>query len=170
MRCLLLFLAALLTVVAVAPIGVADDAPLCAQMLTAARLQAALGVSFDDVSDPVIYADGHSQCSFLTGGGKKNVMLTFLNLRAIQEGMISAESIPAYYDMNVRSTEETLETKGTPVKGVGVRAVLFDNPEVLRMMIETKKGFAEISASGLSAKEMEAVGRAAVAPPDQAGQ
>ncbi|HVS03701.1 MAG TPA: hypothetical protein VMT16_13100, partial [Thermoanaerobaculia bacterium] len=89
--------------------------------------------------------------------------VTFQNLKAIQEGMISAETVAEFFDMNVRSTEDVGGSKGQAIKGIGVRAVLFTEPERLRMFVETKKGFVEVAATGLTAKQLEAVAKAVAA-------
>lgn len=151
-------------VIVVTPALHADEVPECARLLTQIELEAAAGEKFDEVSDPVVYAEGHTLCTFFAAGGTKSVMVTFQNLKAIQEGMISAETVAAFFDMNVRSTEDVGGSKGQAMKGIGVRAVLFTESERLRMFVETKKGFVEVAATGLTAKQLEAVASAVAAP------
>lgn len=139
-----------------------DDVAQCSKLLTQDEVKAAVGEAFDEVSEPTIYAEGHSVCAFFGAEGK-SVMLTFLDPGAIHNGMISAESVAEYFDMNVRSTEEVGGLKGKPLQGIGVRAVLFSTPERPTIMIETKKGFAEVASAGLTEKQLEAVAKA-VAP------
>ena len=142
----------------------AEDAPQCAMVLTQDELKAAVGESFDEVSKPVIYAEGHSQCSFFTAGGAKTVMVTFMNLHAIREGMISAETVLEFYEMSVRSREDVTGQKGQVLKNVGVRAALFREPEPMTALVAMKDGFAEIAAVGLTAGQLEAVAKAVAAP------
>ena len=150
-------------VVIVAPALRAEEVAECARLLTPAELEAAAGEKFEEVSDPVVYAEGHTLCSFHTAAGAKSVMVTSQSLEAIREGMISAETVKEFFDMNVRSTED-VGSKGQAVKGIGVRAVLFTEPERLRMFVEMKKGFVEVATTGLTAKQIEAVAAAVAAP------
>ncbi|HVR30474.1 MAG TPA: hypothetical protein VMS86_13185, partial [Thermoanaerobaculia bacterium] len=108
-------------VLVITPVLHAQEVPECARLLTQAELEAAAGEKFDEGSDPVVYAEGHTLCTFFAAGGTKSVMVTFQNLKAIQEGMISAETVAEFFDMNVRSTEDVGGSKGQAIKGIGVR-------------------------------------------------
>ena len=147
-----------------APSIQAEESPQCAKLLTQAKLDTATGETFSEVSDPVVYAEGFTLCSFFAAKGTKSVMLTFHTLPAIQDGMFPTETVAEYFDMNVQSAEDTGGTKGKPLKGIGIRAVLFTEPERLRAYVETKQGFAELVATGLTGKQFDAVAKAAFAP------
>ena len=138
----------------------------CVALLTAAELKTAVGVVFDEVSDPVSFSEGQSQCSFFahTGDGLKSVMFSFWNRTAIREGMISAESIPEFFDMMVRSKEEVDGEQGTKIQGVGVRSVLWEGAELSTVYVEAQIGFAEVLAKGLTRAQLEAVGKAVARP------
>jgi hypothetical protein len=139
----------------------------CVALLTGAELKSAAGVVFDEVSDPVSFSEGQSQCSFFahTDDGLKQVMFSYWNATAIREGMVSAESIPEFFDMMVRSHEEVGGVKGTKLEGIGVRSFFWEGEErTATIYAEMQIGFAEIIGKGLTRPQLEAVAKAAAAP------
>ena len=68
-------------------------------------------------------------------------------MKAIREGMVSAESIPEYFDLQVSSTQETNGSKPEQLEGIGKRAVLFSQEHLWIVMIELDEGFVYLSVS-----------------------
>jgi hypothetical protein len=137
----------------------------CAAWLTASEVETALGVALETI-DPVEYSAGFTVCSWVKDRpeGQLGVNLSFFELKAIREGMISAESIPEYFDLQVSSTRDTSGTEPQKLDGIGKRAVLFSEEGLWIVMIELEKGFVHlsISPSDVSRTRVVAVAKAIV--------
>jgi hypothetical protein len=75
------------------------------------------------------------------------VNLSFFELKAMREGMMSAESIPEYFDLHVSSKQEQSGVKPQKLDGIGKRAVLFSEEVLWIVMIELEEGFAHLAIS-----------------------
>jgi hypothetical protein len=138
----------------------------CAAWLTAAEVETALGVKLE-TADPVEYSPGFTVCSWTKDRpeGQLGVNLSFFELQAIREGMISAESIPEYFDLQASSREEQFAAKPEKLEGIGERAVLFYEENLWIVMIELKEGFAHLSISptDITRAQVEATAKAVAA-------
>lgn len=144
-----MFVVFILILASAGPTGLrADDGAACAAWLTAAELNPALGVELETV-DPVEYSPGFTVCSWTKDRpeGQLGVNLSFFELKAIREGMVSAESIPAYFDLQVSSKQSESGVEHHSIDGVGKRAVLFSEEGLWIVMIELEEGFAHLSIS-----------------------
>lgn len=140
----------------------AEGAAPCAAWLTAAEVQAALGMELETVA-PVEYSPGFTVCSWTKDRpqGQLGVNLSFFELKAIREGMVSAESIPEYFDLQVSSRREEFGVEPQKLDGAGRRAVLFSEEHLWIVMIELQEGFAHlaISPSDVARSQVEAMAR-----------
>jgi hypothetical protein len=159
---LVLSLLTLLSVMAFATDLHAEPAA-CAAYLTAAEVEAAVGVRVE-TAEPVEYSEGFTVCSWVKDlpEGQLGVSLSFFNMKAIREGMMSAESIPEYFDLQVASTREQGGKEPVKLEGYGKRAVLFSDEYLLVVMMEMEKGFVHLalSASDITRKQIEALAKA----------
>lgn len=141
----------------------AEGKPSCAAFLTAAEVQTALGMELETV-EPVEYSPGFTVCSWTKDRpeGQLGVNFSFFELKAIREGMISAESIPEYFDLQVSSKREESGVEPQKLEGIGKRAVLFSEEGLWIVMIELEEGFAHlaISPSDVARSQVEAVAKA----------
>ncbi|MDP9194030.1 MAG: DUF3558 domain-containing protein [Acidobacteriota bacterium] len=141
----------------------AEGAAPCAAWLTAAEVRTALGVELETV-EPVEYSPGFTVCSWTKDRpeGQLGVNLSFFELKAIREGMVSAESIPEYFDLQVSSTQERSGVEPQELAEVGKRAVLFSEEALWIVMIELEEGFAHlaISPGDVARAQVEAMAKA----------
>jgi hypothetical protein len=141
----------------------ADGQAPCAALLTAAEVKAALGTELER-ADPVEYSPGFTLCSWTKDRpeGGLGMHLSFFEMKAIREGMISAESIPEYFDLQVSSKKEVSGVEPEALEGVGKRAVLFSEENLWIVMIELEKGFVHlaISPGDVTRAQVEAMARA----------
>lgn len=141
----------------------AEGSAACAAWLTASEVETALGVALETI-DPVEYSAGFTVCSWAKDRpeGQLGVNLSFFELQAIREGMISAESIPEYFDLQVSSKQDTSGTEPQKLDGIGKRAVLFSEEGLWIVMIELEKGFVHlaISPSDIARAQVVAVAKA----------
>lgn len=141
----------------------AEGAAPCAAWLTAAEVKTALGVELETV-EPVEYSPGFTVCSWTKDRpeGQLGVNLSFFELKAIREGMVSAESIPEYFDLQVSSTQEQSGVEPQELAEVGKRAVLFSEEGLWIVMIELEEGFAHlaISPGDVARAQVEAMAKA----------
>lgn len=126
----------------------AEGPAACAAWLTAAEVQGALGMELETV-EPVEYSPGFTVCSWTKDRpeGQLGVNFSFFELKAIREGMISAESIPEYFDLQVSSKKDESGAEPETLDGVGKRAVLFSEENLWIVMIELEEGFAHLAIS-----------------------
>ncbi|MEO8380283.1 MAG: hypothetical protein ABI779_11520 [Acidobacteriota bacterium] len=126
-------------------------------------MKSALGVELETV-EPVEYSPGFTVCSWTKDRpeGQLGVNLSFFELKAIREGMVSAESIPEYFDLQVSSTQEQSGVAPRKLAGVGKRAVLFSEEALWIVMIELEEGFAHlaISPTDVTRTQVEAMAKA----------
>lgn len=141
----------------------AEGRAACAAWLATAEVEAALGVKVEAV-DPVEYSAGFTVCSWTRDRpeGQLGVNLSFFELKAIREGMVSAESIPEYFDLQVSSKKGESGAEPQTLDGVGKRAVVFSEEHLWIVMIELEEGFAHlaISPSDVTRGQLEAMARA----------
>jgi len=141
----------------------AEGAAPCAAWLTAAEVKDALGMELETV-DPVEYSPGFTVCSWTKDRpeGQLGVNLSFFELKAIREGMVSAESIPEYFDLQVSSTQEQSGVEPQKLTDIGKRAVLFADEALWVVMIELEEGFAHLSISpnDVARAQVEALAKA----------
>lgn len=157
------FVLSFVSMLAPAPEVRAEGPAACSAWLTAAEVKAALGLDVE-TADPVEYSPGFTVCSWTKARpeGEIGVNLSFFQLQAIREGMISAESIPEYFDLQVSSTKETSGTEPEKLEGIGKRAVLFSDDGLWVVMIELNEGFAHVALSpgDITRAQVEAVAKA----------
>lgn len=145
--------------VTAAPAQAAESAPLCAALLTAAELEAISPGS--EAMRAVEYAEGHSDCSWMLGGGGESTLsLTFWEPGAVTEALVPADTPEEFYEMHVRSAAEVGGTAGETLEGVGLRSALFRQEGALTVYLLTRAGVAYIVAGGLTDAQIEAVARA----------
>ncbi len=148
----------------------AEGSAPCAALLTAAEVQTALGVEVETV-EPVEYSAGFTVCSWTKHSpeGQLGVNLSFFELEAIREAMVSAESIPEYFDLQVSSKREESGAEPQNLDGVGERAVVFSEEGLWIVMIELEEGFAHlaISPSDVARSQVEAMARAVDSRPKE---
>ncbi|HVE70112.1 MAG TPA: hypothetical protein VNI54_01990 [Thermoanaerobaculia bacterium] len=141
----------------------AEGSAACAAWLTATEVNTALGVELETV-DPVEYSPGFTVCSWTKDRpeGQLGVNLSFFELKAIREGMVSAESIPEYFDLQVASKREAGGGEPQKLDGIGKRAVLFSEEHLWIVMIELAEGFAHlaISPTDVTRAQVEATAKA----------
>jgi hypothetical protein len=141
----------------------ADGQAPCAGLLTAEEVQAALGTDLER-AEPVEYSPGFTLCSWTKDRpeGGLGVHLSFFEMKAIREGMISADSIPEYFDLQVSSTKEVKGVEPEVLEGVGKRAVVFSEESLWIVMIELEKGFVHlaISPGDVTRAQVEAMAKA----------
>ena len=145
---LVLFILSLASALSVASAARAEGRAACAAWLTEAEVETALKLEVETV-EPVEYSPGFTVCSWIKDRpeGQLGVNLSFFELKAIREGMISAESIPEYFDLQVSSKREQLGAEPQKLDGVGKRAVLFSEEGLWIAMIELEEGFAHLAIS-----------------------
>ena len=126
----------------------AEAGAACAAWLTAAEVETALAVKLETV-EPVEYSPGFTVCSWTKDRpeGQLGVNFSFFELKAIREGMVSAESIPEYFDLQVSSKQDESGAEPQKLDGVGKRAVLFSEDVLAIVMIELEEGFAHLTIS-----------------------
>jgi hypothetical protein len=127
----------------------AEGTARCAAWLTGAEVNTALGLELETI-DPVEYSPGYTLCAWTKDRpveGQLGVNLSFFELQAIREGMVSAESIPEYFDLQVSSKREQSGSEPEKLEGIGKRAVLFTEEHLWIVMIELEEGFAHLSIS-----------------------
>jgi hypothetical protein len=141
----------------------AEEPKACAALLSAAEVEAALGVTMEAV-DPVEYSEGFTVCSWVKDRpeGQIGVNLSFSELKAIREGMVSAESVSDYFDLQLSSTRDVSGTEPQKLDCCGKRAVLFSEKELWVVMIELEKGFVHLAVSpgDVTRAKVEALARA----------
>lgn len=141
----------------------AEGRAACAAWLNAAEVENALEMKVETV-EPVEYSPGFTVCSWVKDRpeGQLGVNFSFFELKAIREGMISAQSIPEYFDLQVSSKREEGGAKPQELDGVGKRAVLFSEEGLWIVMIELKEGFAHlaISPSDVPRAQVESMAKA----------
>jgi hypothetical protein len=117
-----------------------------------------------ETAEPVEYSEGFTVCSWTRDlpEGQLGVSVSFFNMKAIREGMMSAESVPEYFDLQVASTREQGGKEPVALEGYGRRAVLFSDQYLLVVMMEMEKGFVHLalSASDVKREQIEALARA----------
>lgn len=125
-----------------------QEAAACDNWLTSDEVSAALGVEVD-TSEPVEYSPGFTVCSWTKNRpeGQLGANFSFFTPQAIREGMISAESIPEYFDLQVSSHRDTTSVEPEKLDGVGKRAVLFAEDGLWIVMIELEEGFGHLALS-----------------------
>jgi hypothetical protein len=141
----------------------AADAAPCAALLTTAEVQTALGTTVETV-EPVQYSPGFTLCSWTKDRpeGGLGVHFSLFELQAIREGMVSAESIPEYFDLQVSSKQEEVGAEPAKLEGIGKRAVLFSEEYLWIVMIELEDGFAHLglSATDITRAQVETMAKA----------
>ncbi len=141
----------------------AEKRAACAAWLTASEVETVLGVKLETI-DPVEYSPGFTVCSWAKDRpeGQLGVNLSFFELKAIREGMISADSIPEYFDLQVSSKQDSSGTGPQALDGIGKRAVLFSEEGLWIVMIELEEGFVHlaISPSDVTRAQVVAVAKA----------
>lgn len=142
----------------------ADQVKTCAAFLTTEEVEFALGMKVQ-VVDPIEYSEGFTSCSWLVDRdeGQLGVNFYFFEIKAIREGMISAESIPEFFDLSLATMRDGGGGEPQKLTGIGKRAVLFANEENWTVLIETDEGFAQVSvtSSGVEREQAVAVGKVA---------
>lgn len=126
----------------------ADGPPGCGAYLGTAEVESALGVKVE-AADPVEYSEGFSVCSWTRDRpeGQLGVILSFFDMKAIREGMVSAESVPEFFDLQVSSKRDVLGVEPVKLEGYGSRAVLFSEGVLWTVMIEMKEGFVHLGVT-----------------------
>ena len=141
----------------------AEGRAACAAWLNEADVETALGMEVETV-EPVEYSAGFTVCSWVKDRpeGQLGVNLSFFELQAMREGMISAQSIPEYFDLQVSSKREERGAEPQELDGVGKRAVLFSEEGLWIVMIELEQGFAHlaISPSDVTRAQVESMAKA----------
>jgi len=141
---------------------IAAEQAACAEWLTAEDVSKALGLELQ-TTDPVEYSPGFTLCSWTKDRpeGQIGVNFSFFTMEAIREGMISAESIPEYFDMHVSSHRDTTGGEPQQLEGIGKRAVLFTEDHLWIVMIELETGFGHLSLSpgDITREQVEAVAK-----------
>jgi hypothetical protein len=141
----------------------AESTPLCASLLTAAELEEIAPGS--EEMRAVEYAEGHSDCSWmLGGGGDATLSLTFWEPSAVTEALVPADTPEEFFEMHVRSAAEVGGTAGETLEGVGLRSALFRQEGARTVYLLTRAGVAHIVAGGSTDAQVEAVARAVAAP------
>ena len=162
-RVLVLVILCLASLLSFASAARAEGPAACAAWLTEAEVEAALEVEVETAA-PVEYSPGFTVCSWVKDRpeGQLGVNLSFFELKAIREGMISAESIPEYFDLQVSSKREERGAEPQELDGVGKRAVLFSEEGLWIVMIELEEGFAHlaISPSDVARAQVESMAKA----------
>jgi hypothetical protein len=142
----------------------AEGGAACVGWLTGAEVEAALGTKLETM-DPVEYSPGFTVCSWTKDRpeGQLGVNLSFFEMQAIREGMVSAESIPEYFDLQVSSKKEQSGAEPQALEGIGKRAALFSEDHLWIVMIELEEGFAHlaISPGDVTRAQVEAMAKAA---------
>jgi hypothetical protein len=140
----------------------AEMSTTCAEWLTADDVSKALGLELE-TSDPVEYSPGFTLCSWTKDRpeGQIGANFSFFTMEAIRDGMISAESIPQYFDMHVSSHRDTTGVEPEKLEGIGKRAVLFTEDHLWIVMIELETGFGHLSLSpgDITRQQVEAVAK-----------
>ena len=140
----------------------AQEAAECAAWLTSADVSKALDLELE-TADPVEYSPGFTVCSWTKDRpeGQLGVNFSFFTMEAIRDGMISAESIPEFFDLNVTSHRDTAGVEPQKVAGIGKRAVLFEEDGLWIVMIELETGFGHLALSpgDVTRAQVEAVGK-----------
>jgi hypothetical protein len=147
----------------VAVSGWAEERKACSAWLTAADVESALGIEVE-TAEPVEYSAGFTVCSWTKDRpeGQLGVNLSFFEPQAIREGMISAESIPEYFDLQVSSRRDQFHAEPQELVGVGKRAVVFTEEHLWIVMIELEEGFVHLALSpgDITREQVEKVAKA----------
>ena len=142
----------------------AADRMDCTAWLTAAEVETALEMKLES-AEPVEYSPGFTVCSWVKDRpeGQLGVNLSFFDPQAIREGMISAETIPEYFDLQVSSKRDQSGAEPEKLEGIGKRAVLFTEEWLWIVMIELEEGFAHLSVSptDIGRAKLDALAKAA---------
>ena len=147
-----------------APAVLAEGKAACAAYLNEAEVERALGLDVE-TAEPVEYSEGFTVCSWTKdrpAEGQLGVNLSLFELKAIREGMVSAETVREYFDLQVASTRETSGQEPETFKGCAKRAVLFTEEHLWTMMIEMEDVFVHLSVSptDVGRAKMDAVAKA----------
>lgn len=158
-----LVMASILTFVSLGGDARAETSAECANWLTAADVARVLGVELE-TAEPVEYSPGFTVCSWVRDRpeGQLGVNFSFFTPQAMREGMISAESIPEYFDLQVSSHRDTTSSEPQELAGVGKRAVVFSEEQLWIVMIELEDGFGHLALSpgDVTREQVEAVAKA----------
>ncbi len=136
----------------------------CATVLTAAELAAITPQPEENGS--VDRGEGHSECSWkVRGAGESNtVSLTFWEPEATTQSLVPADSPEAFYEMLVKSAEDTRGASRQALKGAGLRSALFRSDAQREVYVLSRAGVAHLVADGLTDAQVEAIARAVAAP------
>jgi hypothetical protein len=142
-----------------APASAADSALMCAKLLTADEVKAAVGPGFQDMG-PDKRKEGETGCSWMKRGeGEfKTVHLSFYEPAAM-EG-----SADAFFETLVKAAEEVGSSKRELLKGIGLRAARVPYGEQMRVLVQTTGGVGLIAAFGVTKEQAIAVARAVANP------
>jgi len=141
----------------------AESTPLCASLLTAAELEEVAPGS--EAMRAVEYAEGHSECSWmLGGGGEATLSLTFWEPSAVKEALVPADTPEEFFEMHVQSTAEVGGTAAETLEGVGLRSALFRQEGARTVYLLTRAGVGYLVAGGSTDAQVEAVAKAVAAP------
>jgi hypothetical protein len=143
--------------------GQAASSLLCARLLTAADLKAATGATLEQ-SEPIERGEGYSECGWTVRDGSRTVTLSFWEPSAMSGGMVSASSPEEYFEMLVKSAEDTHEVKRETLKGVGLRAAFLTHSDLMVVFLQTPEGVGHIMATGATKAQTVAVAKAVAAP------
>lgn len=140
----LLFAAA----VSYAPGMRAEGRKACTKYLTAAEVDGALGRKLE-AAEPVEYSEGFTVCSWSIDRpeGALGVNLSVFEMKAIREGMVSAESVPEFFDLQVSSKRDQAGADPEKLDSYGRRVVLFTEDTQWTVMIEGENAFVHLSIS-----------------------
>jgi hypothetical protein len=141
----------------------AEPSLLCATLLTAAELEAAAGATFEK-SEPLERGEGYSECSWTVRDGSRTVTLSFWEPRAMSGGMVSASSPEEYFEMIVKSAEDTHEVKRETLQDIGLQAAFVTHSDLRVVFLQTPKGVAHVLTAGVTKAQAVAVAKAVAAP------
>lgn len=159
------FVVSLVAGLGFAPQVRAEGKAACTAWLTKAEVEKALGVTLD-AGEPVEYSPGFTVCSWTKDRpeGGLGIHLSFMELKAMQDGPLAAATIPEYFDNQVASKKESDGKEPKTLEGIGKRAVMFTEEYLAIVMIELEEGFAHLSISPADdTAQLEALAKAVAA-------
>jgi hypothetical protein len=147
------------------PASVAQSAPACTTLLTAAEVQQAVGTAMEDMGAEERTA-GESSCPWMARGGPggfKTVSVQFYTTAAI-DAMEAYATADAFFASLVEGAEGVASGKHEVVDGMGQKAAFVPTDPQMLLVVQRPDGVARIVTNNVTKDQILAVGRAVAAP------
>jgi hypothetical protein len=112
--------------------------PTCARVLGDAEVKAIAATA--EAVEPVVYGPGHTECSWIVAKGEGAVMFTVWEKAGIEAFPVPVGSAAEFFEMIVKSSEDTRGGKRQTLPKVGVRAAVVRDGVQRLIYVQSRSG------------------------------